>query len=198
MEGLCGSFNYFPRTPHALFRAHSFWNQSHLATQDFKLVDISTNRPIIVDMSTNSPTTQPSVALLDAFSTLRRELSIIRTVLLKPMDMGHVEVTILYRLTLSDATMGEISEYAVADKAAVSRAIAGLESSGLVTRITDENDRRISIVSLTAKGRTQARKSVALREALASRVRATLSAADQKELTRLLSKVAGQLQEERK
>ena len=145
-------------------------------------------------MSTNTP----SASILDAFSTLRRELAIIRSALLKPIDMGSVEVLILYRLTISDATMGEISDYAVADKAAVTRAIAGLESRGLVTRKSDENDRRISIVELTAKGRTASRKSIALRENLASRVNETLSASDQKELTRLLTKVAAQLQTDRK
>ena len=148
----------------------------------------------MVDMSTIAPT----IAILDAFSTLRRELTIIRSALLKPLDMGHVEVTILYRLTLSQATMGEISEYVIADKAAVTRAIAGLESRGLVVRKSDDNDRRISIVELTAKGRTAARKSVTLRDSLASRVNETLTASDQKELSRLLMKVAAQLQNERK
>ena len=140
----------------------------------------------------------PTATILDAFSALRRELAISRSTLLKTSDLNHIEVSILYRLTLSSATMGEISEYVVADKASVTRAIAGLEAGHLVSRTLDPNDRRISIVELTAKGKIKARKSIAFRELLGAQVNETLNANDQKELIRLLTKVAAQLQENRK
>ena len=55
--------------------------------------------------------------------------------------------------------------YATLDKMQVSRAVAGLERAGLLTRTVDPEDRRNRILKLTASGRELLRKLVPMVEA---------------------------------
>ena len=161
-------------------------------------------------MSTNTQTTTASVKesppreppktpkeIIDAFVMFRREIALIRATQLKAHDLGHLQAAILYRLSTANATMGELSEYAMADKASTTRVIASLESSGFVKRLSAESDKRISIVELTAKGRTKAAKAISMRNALSEMVDKTLTTKDRKELIQLLLKVTSGLQEQR-
>lgn len=52
----------------------------------------------------------------------------------------------------SDLSAREVAERTAMDKVAVSRAIAGLLSAGRIQRDTHENDRRRSVLRLSAKG----------------------------------------------
>jgi DNA-binding MarR family transcriptional regulator len=72
---------------------------------------------------------------------------------------------------------------------AITNRIDRVESAGLVTRLPDPDDRRGTIVRLTAKGRTLADRSIKLHfEALAETLGA-LSGAERKQLAALLSKL---------
>ncbi len=72
---------------------------------------------------------------------------------------------------------------------AITNRIDRVESAGLVTRLPDPNDRRGTIVRLTAKGRTLADRSIKLHfEALAATL-GTLSTTERKQLAKLLSKL---------
>src|SRR4051812_39799967 len=122
-------------------------------------------------MATNR-ITNSDTAILDAFAKLRRDLNLVRAEALKAKDYGAVQMAILYRLSLSPATMGELSDYALIDKGAMTRAIAALEQSGLVRRKSDEADRRISIVELTSRGKSKASDAVAIRESISAKVNA--------------------------
>jgi DNA-binding MarR family transcriptional regulator len=136
--------------------------------------------------------------VLDSYSALRRELSLIRSVELKSLDFGYKQMMILYRLTLSNASMGEIADYTQADKASTTRAVESLEKAGWVRRIADDEDRRKIIIELTARGKQKAVKAHEIRDHIGQQVNATLTAAEQKELSRLLNKVVEGLQEQRK
>jgi DNA-binding MarR family transcriptional regulator len=148
------------------------------------------NADNIVDMST--------FTVLDAYSALRREISLVRSVELKALDFGYKQMVILYRLTQGNCAMGELAEYTQSDKASATRAVESLESAGWVKRIADPADRRKIIIELTARGRQKAAKAIEIRDHIGERVNATLNANEQKELSRLLNKVVEGLQEIRK
>lgn len=59
----------------------------------------------------------------------------------------------------------DIAAYSTLDKMQVSRAVARLEEAGLITRATDDADRRAKILTLTASGRTLFQKIVPLAQA---------------------------------
>jgi len=59
----------------------------------------------------------------------------------------------------------DISAYSTLDKMQVSRAVARLEEAGLITRATDDADRRAKILTLTGSGRALFQKIVPLAQA---------------------------------
>ncbi|MDD4975976.1 MAG: MarR family transcriptional regulator [Bacteriovorax sp.] len=128
--------------------------------------------------------------ILDAFAMLRKELGLIRAAELKAFDFGPTQMLILFQLSRSTATMGELAEYALVDKAAMTRVVASLEKSGLVKRFTHETDLRITVIELTTKGKAKAREAEIIRENIGKKVNSTLSTEERKELTRLLTKAA--------
>lgn len=141
----------------------------------------------MVDMSTFS--------VLDAFSLFRRELGLLRANEMKALEFGPKQMMILYRLTLSKATMGELAEYTASDKASATRAVSSLESAGLVRRQDHDEDRRIIIIELTNKGRSKAAEAVKLRKKIGERVNGALNQSEQKTLAALLARAANSLKE---
>lgn len=136
-------------------------------------------------------------AILDSYAALRREIGLLRAVELKSSELSYKQLRILYRLTLSKATMSELADYTQADKASTTRTIETMERAGWIKRLSDSNDRRKVYIDLTPKGKTKAAKVKNLREDIGRRVHSTLSAAEQKELAKLLSKVVSGLQKKR-
>ena len=59
----------------------------------------------------------------------------------------------------------DIGAYSTLDKMQVSRAVARLEEAGLITRATDDADRRAKILTLTGSGRALFQKIVPLAQA---------------------------------
>lgn len=135
--------------------------------------------------------------ILEAFALLRKELAHIRATELKSYDFGPMQMTILLRLSKSPATMGELAECALVDKAAITRSIASLIASGLVKKISHVTDLRITMIELTAKGKTKAAEAVSVREILSKKLNSILTNEERKELARLLTKAGTALSKKR-
>jgi DNA-binding MarR family transcriptional regulator len=134
--------------------------------------------------------------VLEAYVTLRREVALIRAAQTKDLEFGHNQISVLYRLSLSPANMGELAEYALTDKASMTRTVALLEKSGFVTRRPDPADRRVVNISLTAKGKSQARKAQAIRSAVGKKLDSALSPAERKKFVSLVQKITAPLRNE--
>ena len=136
--------------------------------------------------------------LLEAYAKLRREVSLIGAVLLKATDMGQKQMQILYRLTQSHCTMGELADFAQSDKASTTRTVESLASDGLVRRVEDKTDRRKCVIQLTTKGERRAAKAHEIRYFIGERLNKTLNPDEREVLTELLGKVAAGLAAQRK
>ena len=143
----------------------------------------------MVDMSTNE--------ILDAFAMLRKELGHVRAAELKAYDFGPMQMVILFRLSRSSATMGELAEYALVDKGALTRAIRSLEKQGLVKKNNHQTDLRVTVIELTTKGKLRAADAEMIRENIGKKINSTLNIQERKELGRLLTKAATILYEKR-
>jgi DNA-binding MarR family transcriptional regulator len=107
----------------------------------------------------------------------------------KDLEFGHNQISILHRLALSSATMGELADYSFSDKASVSRTVASLEKAGYVNRVVDTGDRRIVNIELTPKGRTLAKKAQEIRASIGERLNSALSPTDREQLVTLMQKL---------
>lgn len=133
--------------------------------------------------------------ILDHYSGLKRELNLILGQELKKFPFGHKQMTILYYLGRKGSmTMGELAEITQSDKATITRAIASLEESDLIRRDTDKCDSRKSNIQLSAKGRAQSDKAQYIRELIAGKINATLTAKERETAAALLSKIVTGLQ----
>jgi DNA-binding MarR family transcriptional regulator len=135
--------------------------------------------------------------LLDAYAAARREILRIRSVELRALDFGQKQMMIMYRLSRSGASMGELAEYTLSDKASTTRTVASLQEAGLVKRAGNPNDRRMTLIELTSKGRAKAAEAVRLRKVIAQKVNHALGAADRKTLVELLNQLTNQLKKSR-
>jgi DNA-binding MarR family transcriptional regulator len=136
-------------------------------------------------------------AILDAYSSLRRELSLILAPLLRSSDLGHKQMLILYRLIQSPTSMSELASYCQSDPAATTRTVAALERAGLVKRASDDRDSRKSIIELTKKGRGNAAKAEDYRKVVGAMVNKTLTPEEQAMFIRLTNKVVKGLQDQK-
>lgn len=97
---------------------------------------------------------------------------------------------LLRALENSDRSMREISEVLHVSPRTVTDMIDSLESRGLVTRCPHRTDRRVTLLHLTAVGRTQLGTAIARAEQASSAAIADLSAPEQETLRALLGRVA--------
>jgi DNA-binding MarR family transcriptional regulator len=132
--------------------------------------------------------------VLEAYTSLRRELNLVLAHELKNAEFGQKQMMILFKLRKEPASMGEIAEYSLSDKAAVTRAVASLEKAGLVRRAASPEDQRKSIVELTAKGRSKAHEAERVRSVISKCINDTISVKERGQLAMLLQKVVAQLQ----
>ena len=82
-----------------------------------------------------------------------------------------------------------VAERTAMDKVAVSRAVTGLARSGRVRRVLAANDRRRSVLTLTARGRAVYRQIVPLARAYERRLLGELSQAEQAQFALLLGRL---------
>ena len=95
-----------------------------------------------------------------------------------------------------DATMSRLTEHSHMDKAAISRAVGGLERKGLVERLADPEDRRLFRLNLTKAGLAIHARVLPLREARQRRLEDSLDAEDRAALFRAFDKIYAQLAED--
>ena len=108
---------------------------------------------------------------------------------MKDSEFGHNQISILYRLSLSNATLSELVEYALSDKASTSRTVNLLEKGGLIKKVVDETDRRVVNIELTAKGRSRAKKAGQIRQAIANKLDEGLTSSERKQFKILVDKI---------
>ena len=136
-------------------------------------------------MTTNS--------ILDSYLQFRRALTALRTKEARDVEFGQSQTMVLYRLAQSDATMGELVEHAMTDKAAMSRTVSSLLKAGLVRRKADPADRRVVRIELTAKGRTKARLATKIRANIGKALENSLSAKDRRTFVELMDQITAYL-----
>jgi DNA-binding MarR family transcriptional regulator len=134
-------------------------------------------------------------SILDAYASLRRELSLIFASQLKSTEFGHKQMVILYRLVQSPTSMSDLADFIQSDPAATTRAVAALEKVGYVKRVRDESDNRKTIIELTRNGQAKAAKASELRKVIGSMVNETLNPKERVLFAELLNKVANGLQQ---
>lgn len=132
-------------------------------------------------MSTNS--------VLTTYMALRRKIALIRGQATKEIEFGHNQISILYRLSLSRATIGELVEYALSDKASTSRTINLLEKGGFVKKVISTEDRRVVNIELTAKGKIRAKKAAQIRTEIGNKLDECLTSSERKQFKVLVDKI---------
>jgi DNA-binding MarR family transcriptional regulator len=93
-----------------------------------------------------------------------------------PFDLTVTEWRVMAALgRFAPLTASDVGKRIVMDKVAVSRAVAGLMTRGLVERATDRNDRRRASLRLSARGRSMHARIVPLARDYEERLYAALS-----------------------
>jgi DNA-binding MarR family transcriptional regulator len=82
-----------------------------------------------------------------------------------------------------------VAERTAMDKVAVSRAVSGLTRAGRVRRVLAANDRRRSVLSLTARGQAVYRQIVPLARAYERRLLGELGPAERSQLDNMLGRL---------
>lgn len=90
-------------------------------------------------------------------------------------------------------TANRVIEVTTMDKVRVSRAVAKLLKTGLITRVADPKDRRRAILDLTSKGKQIYAQIVPMVQEIEAEILATISPADRAALDRVLSMVESHL-----
>ncbi len=132
-------------------------------------------------------------SVLESYVSLRRRIALLRAEATKDLQFGHNQVSILYRLLLSKASMGDLAVYAATDKASVSRTVTSLEKEGYVRRVHNEKDRRIINIELTAKGKAKALAAQKIRIAIGKKVEFALTTNEKKQFAALTNKIIDHL-----
>jgi len=102
-------------------------------------------------------------------------------------------LTLLYGL--SSATVRELCDLLMADKAEVSRACAGLVERGHAKRRSDAADARSALITITPRGVRQHDAIVPVRQALQSELENALNRSEIAEFHRLLDKLMSHVRE---
>lgn len=167
--------------------------ETYLGRQRSTYLTYQVIRIILLDMSNNN-----SLALLDAYSALRREIGLMVSFELNQYKLGRNQMTIVIHLDKNEtATLSEISEITMSDPASTTRTINSMEKAGWVKRMANPKDQRQSLVSLTAKGRKQTVMANELRQAIAVKVNQTLSKDEGVLVSKLMTKIVEGLQQSR-
>jgi DNA-binding MarR family transcriptional regulator len=141
----------------------------------------------MIDMST--------FIVLEAYAKLRRQVSLLGAIELKTADLGVKQMQILYELSGSPCTMGELASCTLSDKASTTRTVEALVKAGWVKRANSGDDRRKRVITLTAKGRLKAQKALEVRNSIGKRLEATLTLNERKTLVELLTKITDGLEQ---
>lgn len=130
-----------------------------------------------------------TTSVLESYIQLRKALTALRTAETKNLDFGQSQIAVLYKLSMADATMGELVELAGTDKASMTRTIASLVNAGLVRRKPDPQDGRVTRIELTTKGKAKAEIAKEVRDNIGTKLEHSLSASDRKAFVALTEKM---------
>lgn len=72
---------------------------------------------------------------------------------LSELEVSHCQAMILIKIVDAPASMSALSKEMCCHKSNITQVVSGLESKGLIERETKEDDRRVILLKLTAKGR---------------------------------------------
>jgi DNA-binding MarR family transcriptional regulator len=101
--------------------------------------------------------------------------------------LGHID-------TLAPVRATDVAEHVGLDLSTVSRHLKSLEDAGYVRRSPDPDDRRAALLELSASGRDLLETTTRARTALLARATADWSRDDVGTLTRLLNRLARELE----
>ena len=129
-------------------------------------------------------------------STIERELEF----KLKPHQLNHSEfltLMILYSRPDGSSTPGELCEYATQGATNMTRIANTLVKRGLITRRASKHDRRRVLIHIKPAGRRLVHKMLPPMFPQIGDMFADFSATDQRQLDRLLCKLAGNIDQSR-
>lgn len=109
---------------------------------------------------------------------------------LAPENVSYCQAVILLRLQDGKESMSALAELLCCNKSNVTQVVQGLLKKKLVMTSSDEKDRRLTTVALTAEGKAAARSIGSVLSDSAKECLCDLSDADQKALRSLLCKCA--------
>ncbi len=132
-------------------------------------------------------------SILDSYLKIKKVVTTLRAQETKDLEFGASQISVLYRLSLSDATMGELVEHALTDKASMTRTISTLVKAGLVRRKSDSEDRRVIRIELTAKGKEKALIAKKVRINIEKKLEESLSSKDRQAFATLVDKMTDYL-----
>lgn len=127
--------------------------------------------------------------VLESYLSLRREVALLRAHETRNSDFGHNQVSVLYKLSQGPATMGDLSDYTLSDKASVTRTVSLLEKAGFVKRTQSPEDRRVIVIELTSKGKVLAQKAQHIRNSIGQKLNESLSDKERKQFISLVHKI---------
>lgn len=111
--------------------------------------------------------------------------------LLKPFDLTVAQFDALAHLYVEDGiTQQQLAERLVVTKGNVTGLVNRLAKRGLVERRDDPSDRRANRVVLTRAGKTLAKKTLTTQAELVEAMMARLDTREQKQLSKLLGRLA--------
>jgi DNA-binding MarR family transcriptional regulator len=126
--------------------------------------------------------------LAEAFWAVARTLRRRTHTALIPLDVTPGQARALAILAREGATRpGALAEHLHIAARSATEVVDALEGAGLVVRLADPDDRRATLVHLTAAGARAAEQVAAARAAAAAELFARLDPADRAELARLLA-----------
>lgn len=123
----------------------------------------------------------------------------------KELDRRTLDITRRYGLSLSqfmvlealfskgDSTIGQVRDMILSSVGTISLVVKNLEKMGYVKRKTDENDKRVSILSLTGEGRDVIEKVIPENETMIYDYMKDLSKEEIETLLSLLKKLGSNI-----
>lgn len=131
-----------------------------------------------------------TLSLFTRIFFLARLESAFYDVALKDTERNVIEHYVLSRLRmLGPQTATEINVTLMQTSGGITNTINRLDQAGLVKRVPSAEDRRKTLIHLTAKGRREADKTRALVEALASKKIQSLKESDRDQISEALDKL---------
>jgi DNA-binding MarR family transcriptional regulator len=135
------------------------------------------------------------LALLSLFGKVRRQLNLLATAALRPLEIGPKQAVLLREIRAQKAlSLTELSRRTHTDPASTGKTIETLIRREWVKRTEDPDDRRRWVVSLTAAGQQAARQLETLYCGLAKDLCATMRERDREAFAHALTEISSHLE----